>query len=418
MKFAPLLAFLALLAFGGQPSRAAVVTNLTLAAALELAERHHPQLAEARALVEAAGGRVQQAGALPNPEAVLRAEQLPFRDTPARDRQFVVGVAQTVPLGSRLAKARRAEQLELEARTQRLEAARRDVRRRVHAAFATALYQERAFQLQSQLAEAAGRAVALVQARLAAGDAVPEELARAEIELARARMESQRSGALREQARLALAAAVSAPELRIESLAGELSAAFEVPSLETLAAHLAAHPELLHAQAAQRAGAARVELALAERIPDVSAEVLYRRLEATRQDTLDLGLRIPLPVFNSGAARVREARAEAAAAEARSRQARGELEARLAAAHTELRAALAHSRALRAEILPRAEFVLRAAETRHAAGDLGLGEVLPARRDAVAARLGHLESLRDVMRAWAELAGHLARPAEILAVRP
>jgi outer membrane protein TolC len=94
------------------------------------------------------------------------------------------------------------------------------------------------------------------------------------------------------------------------------------------------------------------------------------------------------------------------------------LEARLAAAHTELRAALAHSRALRAEILPRAEFVLRAAETRHAAGDLGLGEVLPARRDAVAARLGHLESLRDVMRAWAELAGHLARPAENLAVRP
>jgi outer membrane protein TolC len=231
MKSAPLLALLALLAFGGQLSRAAAVTNLTLAAALELAERHHPQLAEARALVEAAGGRVHQAGALPNPEAVLRAEQLPFADTPARDRQFVVGVAQTVPLGSRLAKARLAEQLELEARTQRLEAARRDVWRRVHAAFATALYQERAFQLQSQLAEAAGRAVALVQARLAAGDAVPEELARAEIELARARMESQRSGALQEQARLALAAGAGAPELRIASLAGELSAAFEVPSL-------------------------------------------------------------------------------------------------------------------------------------------------------------------------------------------
>ena len=396
-----------LLAFCCVTATAGSLTNLTLAAALELAEQQHPQLAEARALVEAAGGRVQQAGALPNPEAVLRGEQLPFKDTPARDRQFVVGVAQTVPLGSRLTKARQAEQLELEARTQRLEAARRDVRRRVHGAFATALYQEQAFTLQSQLAEDAARAVALVKARLAAGDAVPEELARAEIEQARARMEARRSGTLREQARLALAAAVSAPELRVESLAGDLSAAFEVPSLETLAAHLAAHPELLEAQAAQRASAARVELALAERIPDVSAEVLYRRLEATRQDTVDIGLRIPLPFFNPGQGRVREARAEAAAAEARVRLTRGELQARLNSVHAELATTLAGSRALKQEILPRAETVLRAAEARHAAGDVALGELLLARRDSVAVRMSYLESLRDVMRAWAEISGHL-----------
>lgn len=406
MKSASLLALAALLTLGALPSRAAAATNLTLAVALELAERHHPQLAEARALVEAAGGRVQSAGALPNPEVVLRGEQLPFRDTPARDRQFVAGVAQTVPLGSRLAKARHTEQLEMESRTQRLEAARREVRRCVHGAFATALYQERAFQLQSQFAEVAARAVALVKARLAVGDAVPEELARAGMELAGARIESQRSGALRDQARLALTAAVSAPELRVESFAGELSAAFEVPSLETLAAQLAAHPELLQAQAAQRASASRVELALAERIPDVSAEVLYRRLEAPRQNTVEIGLRIPFPIFNSGTVRVREARAEATAAEARSRQTRGELEARLAAAHSELLAALAHSRAVREEILPRMAVVLLAVEARHAAGDLSLSELLPTRRDAAAADLAHLESLRDVMRAWAELSAN------------
>lgn len=391
---------------GALAHAASVVTpleRLTLERALELAEQHHPQLAEARALVEAAGGRVQQAGALPNPEAVLRGEQLPLKDSPARDRQFVVGVAQAVPLGSRLAKARQAEQLEQELRGQRLEVARRGVRRRVHAAFATALYQEQAFQLQSQLAEEAARAVALVKARLAAGDAVPEELARAEMEQARAQMEARRSGTLREQARLALVAAVGAPDLRAESLAGRLDAAFEVPALESLVAHLAAHPELLEAQVADKASQARVELALAERIPDVSAEVLYRRLEATRQDTLDVGLRIPLPFFNSGAGRVREARAEAVAAEARARLTRVELEARLAVAHNELRAALAHNRALREEILPRTDIVVRAAETRHAAGDLGLGELLLVRRDAAATRLGHLESLREVMQAWVQL---------------
>lgn len=50
--------------------------------------------------------------------------------------------------------------------------------------------------------------------------------------------------------------------------------------------------------------------------------------------------------------------------------------------------------------------VLLAVEARHAAGDLSLSELLPTRRDAAAADLAHLESLRDVMRAWAELSAN------------
>ena len=41
-----------------------VLESLTLEQALEMAERLQPQLAEARALVEAAAGRAQQAGTL------------------------------------------------------------------------------------------------------------------------------------------------------------------------------------------------------------------------------------------------------------------------------------------------------------------------------------------------------------------
>ncbi|MCL4788218.1 MAG: TolC family protein [Verrucomicrobia bacterium] len=52
--------------------------NLTLEQALEMAERQHPQLAEARAQVEAAAGRAQQAGALPTPELIVGAQQLPL----------------------------------------------------------------------------------------------------------------------------------------------------------------------------------------------------------------------------------------------------------------------------------------------------------------------------------------------------
>lgn len=405
-----ILHLLTLLLLGGLPGVGATTNQLdalTLEQALALAEQHHPQLAEARALVEAAAGRAQQAGTRPNPELVVRAEQIPFKDTPARDRQYVVGFAQTVPLGSKVAKARQAELLEQEARAQQLEVVRLEVRKRVHTAFATALYQEQAARIQTRIAEDFTRTIALIKARVEAGDAVPEELARAEMEQARAEVEVRRSRSLQGQAASALTTALGSTELRLASLAGNLEATFEVPTLESLTARLAEHPELLEAQTAQKVNAARLELAMVQRIPDVTAEVLYRRLEATRQNTLDFGLRIPLPWFNTGQGRVREARAEAVAAEARSRSTQAELQKRLHTAHAELTTALANRRALKDDILPRAITVLAAVEARHAAGELALDDVLSARREWAAVQLAHLESLRDVMRAWAEISGHL-----------
>jgi outer membrane protein TolC len=64
---------------------------------------------------------------------------------------------------------------------------------------------------------------------------------------------------------------------------------------------------------------------------------------------------------------------------------------------------LDRSRAFKTEILPRAGTVLKNAEARYEAGDLSPAELLPVRRDFALARLSYLESLRDVMRAWAEI---------------
>jgi cobalt-zinc-cadmium efflux system outer membrane protein len=388
-------------------SRASAATNdlesLTLEQALELAERQHPQLAEAHALVEAAAGRAQQAGKLPNPELIVGAQQLPLESGASNQREYVAGVAQPIPLGGRLGKAREAELLDREVRVRGLEVTRRDLRKRVHSAFATALYQEQAFEAQSRIVQGFEKAVATTKARVDAGDAVPEDLARVEMELARAKVELLRSQGMRDQAMVALKAALGDMNVGVKSLAGSLEMTFEIPTLETLAADLAAQPEALRAEASLRTSNARVDLAKAERIPDVRVEALYHRLEAQRENTFDIGLSIPLPLFNRNQGRVREARAEAAAAEARTRSTRLDLSVRLQEAHAELTTALASSRALKTEILPRADTVLKAAEARYTAGDIGLGEVLPVRRDWAAVQLTYLESLRDAMQAWAEL---------------
>lgn len=191
--------------------------------------------------------------------------------------------------------------------------------------------------------------------------------------------------------------------LPAKSLDGTLDTTFELPTMESLVTSLASNPTAALADADIRASNARVDLAKAQRIPDVKVELLYRRLQAEKENAVDVGLSIPLPLFDRNQGRVREARAEAAASEARSRSTQNDLTFRLREAHAQLTTALANSRALKDEVLPRADTVLKSAEARYTAGDSSLSEVLPVRRDWAAVQLTYLESLRDVMQAWAAL---------------
>ena len=184
------------------------VENLTLDLALDMAENLQPQIAEAKALVEAAEGRARQAGAFPNPEAIVGAQQLPLSGNQPNEKEYVAGVGQTIPLSRRLSTAREAELLDREVRARGLEVKRREIRRRVHNAFATALYQEKAWQAQSDIQQNAAKAVAATRARVEAGDTVRDDLARVEMELARAKVELQRAESLRAQALVGLASAI------------------------------------------------------------------------------------------------------------------------------------------------------------------------------------------------------------------
>ncbi len=382
---------------------------LTLDQALEMAERRHPQLAETRALIEAASGRAQQAGTFPNPEAILGAQQIPVQSYPVPDRQYVAGFGQTIPLGNRLAKAREAELLDREVRLRGLESVHRQLRKRVHGSFATALYQESAFQAQSRITAGLGSMVAVTKARLDAGDVIPQDLARSEMELARAEVELRRSESLRKQGLIALAAAVGDPDLEVKSVEGNLEVAFEVPTLDALAANLSTQPELQAAEAGVRASSARIALAKAERIPDVKVEALYHRLEVSEQNTFDLGMSFPLPLFNRNQGKLREARSEALAAEARVRNTANELNLNLRDSYVALTNALENLKTFRNQILPRAEIILKSAELRYASGDSALTDVLPVRRDWAAVHLSYLETLREVMLSWAEVSSFLGQ---------
>ncbi len=392
-------------------SGTAPLASLSLAQALATADADHPELAEFRAYVQAAEGQGDQAGLFPNPTLVLRMENAPWSEGSTRNEaEYVAGLTLQLPLSGRLGASEDVAARQLDQRLAELAAQRREVHGRVRGAFATALSLERAAAIQDQARALAGRAVELLEARVEAGDAVPADLARVQIEATRARLEQQRVESLRQRALLGLAAALGDPSRQIGSLAGGLEAALELPTLEALSERLASNPKLAAAEAEVALGEARVELARAQRVPDVSLDLFYRRLEEEEAHAFDLGFALPLPLINRNQGNVRSALAQRLAAEAHVQATRNELLRDLRATHARLAYLLQATQVMREELLRRADTVLASVEARFQAGDASLVEVLPVRRDWTRVQLGYLSALREVMVAWSELQVLTAAP--------
>lgn len=378
--------------------------SLTLELAMEIAEQHHPDLFETRATLEAARARRAGAGRLPDPEAVARVESAPLRGRTGNSAEYVAGVSQSVPLGGRLGAAKEVADREQDAAAARVERTAREVRSRVHGAFATALYFDAARQGFSNNLSGARALTRITKARVEAGDTLRADLARAEMEEIQAGTEAKAAEAAWHLAISELAAAIGSSQAHIVSLQGSLDQVFALPRITQVLADSRTSPEVLVAEAEAAALRARVRLARAEKIPDVNFELFYRRLQETRQDAFDAGLRVPIPLFSRSGARVRETEFEATSAEARARSTRTSAQQALRRAVSELNRELDSAAVIKDEIIPRADLIAASAEVRYKTGDTSLTEVLQARRDLSAARTQYLQQLRAVHDSWRTLA--------------
>ena len=382
------------------------ISRLTLEQAWELAEQLHPALAAAQARITGAAGRAVQAGLWVNPELSARMEAAPTTDRFTEDAEYVIGVSQTVPLGSRLHAARQVERREQDHLTQVRHATRWAIHQQVHRAFVTALYWQRVAETRAEDAQTAENGRAVAQARLEAGDTIPAEVARAEIEFQRARLAVDQARARHQQALEAVAVALGAPTLQVETLEGTLEPPAALPALDTLVARLRSNPALAAADAKIAVQQTSVDLVQAQRTPDLTVELAYRRLGDTG-DAVDVGVRLPLPVFNRRQGALQAAQADLAAAEAEAQAREHALLHTLRTAYRRLHRARTTATQLREVILPRAERVVHNAETRYRNGDVSLGELVPVRRDWTQVRLDYLEALHEVRQAWAELSSYV-----------
>ncbi len=295
------------------PTCAQAAERLTLEDATRRVLQQHPQLQAAQSLEDAAAGRVQQAAIMANPEVSLLLEDF------AGDTRRSVGAAtSTWSLSQRFAVpgTRRARIAVAEVGQQQaalaIEQARLALIRHTRDAYVAVQAAEERLRNAAHSLELAQQLRNAVAARVEAGKVSPIELSRAGVTLAaaqRARRNAERQSEIERSQLASLWGATTLTE--------PLANALELPAqLSSLPEGLEKSPALRRLQLQREHDSRALQLADAGRLQDFTLSAGVKREAVTRDNSLQVGLSLPLPLFDRNQGARRAARAELAASEA------------------------------------------------------------------------------------------------------
>lgn len=371
---------------------------VTLADALARGQDVSPRIAKARAEVKAAEGRAIQAGVRPNPELSVNVENFsgtgPYRSFGQTETS--VAVSQQFELGGKRRARKAVAAVERDFAQLALRRTEADLAYDITVAHAELrAADDRAALSQSVLARA-GELSRIAETLVDVGRDPPLTKLRTDALLAEAKAEQLRATGQLLSARQRLA-------LLIGSEDPELSAvAQDVPVPAALAGDAQSLDERL-AAAERDAASARIRLAQAEGVPDVTASGGVRNFREGGETALMMGVSIPLPLGNRNRGNIAAARADGEAAEAQLAQTR--LDTRFSRRDAELMLTAASERlsALSGAGLWQATEAARVAEIGYQQGKFSLVELIDAQEALTGANLKLIEAQLDRARALAAL---------------
>jgi len=381
------------------PDDAAETTpgRVALARALELALSRNPRLSAGAASVRAAEARQHQAAMLPNPELEAEVEDVGLT---GEERGFdasiyTLRVEQTLELGEKREKRRRAAAVQTDIAAWHLRSTRLDLIAEVKVRFIDLL----AAQERLRVVEAShelGRKVRNTAAeRVKSGKVAALELTKANVELTGRRVELRRAERQLASAQTALAALWNATPANAASLRAEgtLLQVPELPDRAALEARLGGSPELARCESEEDLALAVVAREKAVRIPDVtlSAGISHERDSGNERALLAVSL--PLPLFDRNQGNIAAARAEVDRAREKRRATEVQLRAELAGQWQQLQTALQETTAIRKDMLPGALEAFAAAEEAYRSGKLEYLDVLDAQETLFEAEMQLLDAL-------------------------
>jgi outer membrane protein, heavy metal efflux system len=378
LRTVPVFALICLLSVT-QVSWTAKVPPFSLKDLEEVALKVHPGLHKAREEARKNEAELRIAKQYPNPEVegtVSRQKEIPGPETGVG---YTVALSQTLEWPGRRARKQEAARFGIESAQKLVTNEELSVIARLRELFYRLLADEQFVKVARENLDTAKQLLDLVEKRVRLGESRHLELLKAQVEFYSLEREHEKARTTLTGDRQVL------NQFLLENLPADYSISDRftamdeaIPLTRWREAALAAHPLL----AAQNAALRQAESSLsAERqawVPDVTVKVFHNR-------DLDLsasggGISIPLPLWNRKGGEV--AKAAAAKSQARYELAltRQELETKLAAQYSLYETARRQVKSFQKHIIPQAGESLRLAQFSYQHGELGLLEVLDARR--------------------------------------
>jgi cobalt-zinc-cadmium efflux system outer membrane protein len=377
--------------------------------------RSNPDISAARAAVEAARGRLVQAGLWENPELTL-AGRSDFAFRNEGERNVGVDIAQRFPVAGRLARQRDVARVDVAIALAEVRDAERTLIGEAQQAVYALLSLDAALASRDKVLRIAGELARTASRRLEAAEVSEADVNLLEIERARFEQEQR----LLQLERGAAAVRLNRLLNRPTDDPVEITGAIEKPAFATMADRVATaaqrRPDLQRLRLESDRASAEARLARAETWEDwtigagfESERLVFRGEPASdpigvkKDEFLGLSLSVPLPLWNRNQGRIGEARASERRAEALLASAlrRAEAEVETAALRTQELTRVAHE--YEASILPRSRRTVELLERGYAQGLVPITTLVQAEQQLAEAELARARTLGELRSAEVEL---------------
>jgi len=393
---------------------------LTLQQALALALAKNPELSAFSWEVRAGEARMLQAGLRPTPVVTFDPQDITGSGGYGGGgrSETTLQLGQLIELGGKRAARMKAAALNRDLAGWDYETRRIAVFAQTAQDFLDVLREQERLLLTEETIRLAQQVVDTVTARVKAAATHAEEATKAEVALASVQIERDQIKRALVAARQRLAANWGSTQPRFERAEGNLDSIAPIPALEHLSQKLAQNPELARwaTEFSQRRAALELEKAKAK--PDITVGGGYRRKEESSDNTLVLGVSIPLPLFNRNQGNIKEAEYRLAKSQEEQRAAEVRVTTALNQAYQALAAAEAEITALKQKVLPGARSVFETVSEHYREARYSYLEVLDAQRTLFGARSQLLRSLTDYHRAVVAIERLIGEPLPTATEKP
>lgn len=373
---------------------------LSLHQAIKTALEKSPAFGSAIDRSKAMKAATSKAGALPNPEVSVEAENIagdgPYKDF--KSAEITYGMSQLIEMpgkrAGRVAVADSGEQKSLYER----DATRLDLIRDVVIAYAEVVAAEDELEILKEERDLATNVYDSVAAKVDAGKEPPIQKNKAAIELSSSTIALERAERSVQTARKLLANLMGGQTDGFIVEAGTLPAMKQPDGLAAYTARMASSPDLMIRDADVRTAQSNLSMEKAGTVPDPTVNFGVRDFREDDRQALVAGLSIPLPVFDMNRAGVRRAGHEYNAAMKDRVQAQLDSETALLQSYEAFSNAYREHQVLKETVLPGAEEAFDVARAGYNAGKFGYLEVLDAQRTLFDSRKQSTQTMLDYYR--------------------